>query len=44
MKYDIQLLILLAAIGIFAPRLSWKAWLGVGVLVFVWMMYNWFKG
>lgn len=41
MKFDLQLLLLFVGVGLFTKKLSWKGWLAVGVLVFVWMMWNW---
>lgn len=43
MKYDFQLLFLLVVIGLVARRVNWKGWLSIGALIFVWMMYNWWK-
>ena len=41
MRYDMQLLFFFVAMGVWKPRLSWKGWFGVGLLVFSWLMYCW---
>lgn len=41
MKFDFQLIYLFIALGIAFKRLSWKGWMGVAMLVFLWIMWNW---
>ena len=44
MKFDLYLLLLMFAIGIFYKRLSWKGWFSLTLLVFTWIMWNWKRG
>ena len=43
MHLDIQLLYMFIGIGLTVRKLSWRGWVGVGLAIFVWMMYNWVK-
>ena len=43
MKFDFHLLILLCIVGVVYKRLNGKGWLAVGLLIFSWIMYNWFR-
>lgn len=44
MKFDLYLVLLMFAIGIFYKRLSWKGWFSVTLLVFTWIIWNWQRG
>lgn len=44
MKYDLQLLLLFLALGLWSKKLTWRGWFGVGLTVFVWIMYSWKRG
>jgi hypothetical protein len=44
MKFDLYLLLSMFGIGIAYRRLSWKGWLAITMLVFVWIMWNWRRG
>jgi hypothetical protein len=43
MKYDMQFLFILVGVGLLSKKLSWKGWFALGVFVFAYVMYNWFR-
>jgi hypothetical protein len=43
MRYDMQLLFLFVALGLFKPRFSWKGWFGLSLVVLSWLMYCWMR-
>jgi len=44
MKYEMQFLFVLCAIGMRSKKLSCKQWVVVGLFVWTYIMYNWKKG
>ena len=44
MKYDVQLVFMMIAIGLMVRKLSWKGWFGVALLIIGWMSLNLVKG
>jgi hypothetical protein len=44
MRFDFQLLFILIIIGLMVKSLNIKVWLGVSLLIFIWMMFNWLHG
>ena len=44
MRYDIHLIFIMIAIGLFCPKLSWKGWFAVSLLIMCWMALNLWKG
>lgn len=44
MKFDIHLLYIFIGIGLISPKLTWRGWFGVCLLIALWMIYNISKG
>jgi hypothetical protein len=42
-KFEFHLLFLLLAIGMLTKKSNWKSWYLVTLLVFGWIMFNWYK-
>lgn len=41
MKSEMEMFVLFVAIGAFNKKITPRGWWGIGLMVFLWMMYSW---